>query len=208
MSLRHAAQDLRRQFRLVRRHLRYGRASFGGQGSPAKSAALQELFRGVNGWLRSSGVEYTLAFGTLLGWHREHRLLPHDVDIDFAAPVAEYGRLLRNRAALPVGYRLYDTSYRHFGPKLYVSHGVWEADIYFYSESGGMLQSLERCRNPGDVAPFPREYFFPRQPAEFLGEPTHIPADPVALLTTIYGYIGPNAVRDPQTRYFRPRHPA
>jgi len=38
------------------------------------------------------------------------------------------------------------------------------------------------------------------------GEATFVPARPVALLTHHHGYIGPDSVRDPITRYFRPRN--
>ena len=68
------------------------------------------------------------------------------------------------------------------------------------------VRSLERSRNPGDLAPFPREYLHPIQPAVLHGEATFVPARPVALLTHHHGYIGPDSVRDPITRYFRPRN--
>lgn len=173
--------------------------------SAAKTAALEILFRTVNAQLRALGVEYALAYGTLLGWHREGRLLPHDLDVDFGAAVEAFPAIWAARTKLPRGFTMHDTSHHHHGPKLYVSYRGWEADIYFYAEENGRLRSLERSRNPGDVAPFPREYFFPRQPAVFLGEPTFVPAQPVALLTHLYRYLGPDAVRDPVTRYFRPR---
>lgn len=196
---------LQRSSRLVARHLRYGRASLTSRASPARTAALTALFRGVNAHLRARGVEYALAYGTLLGWHRERRLLPHDRDVDFAAPLAAYPAIRDSGAALPPGFALHDTSHRHHGPKLYVSHRGWEADIYFLREEDGWLRSTERSLNPGETTPFPRDFFFPVQPAEFLGEPTFVPAQPVALLTHHYRYLGADAVRDPATRYFRPR---
>lgn len=198
--------DWRRRGRLLRRHLRHGRASFTAIPSATRTAELTELFRGVNRWLRSLGVEHALAYGTLLGWHREQRILPHDRDVDFAAPLAAYPAIRAAGGTLPPGFTLHDTSYRHHGPKLYVAWRGWEADLYFFRErSDDALQSTERSENPGETNPFPREFLFPLQPSTFLGEPVWVPAQPVALLTHHYGYIGPDAVRDPVTRYFRPR---
>jgi len=198
--------DWRRNGRLLRRHLRYGRTSFSAHPSAARTAALTVLFHVVNGWLRDSGAEYALAYGTLLGWHREGGLLAHDRDVDFAAPLAMYARLRDAGARLPAGFILRDTSHRHHGPKLYVDHDGWDADIYFFRDvDGGRLQSTERSGNPGETTPFPRDWLFPLQRAEFLGEPTCVPAQPVALLTHHYQYLGTDAVRDPVTRYFRPR---
>ncbi len=206
MSLPHAIQDLRRNARLLLRHVRYGPASFRRQPSAVRTAALATLFRGVNAHLSALGTPYALAYGTLLGWYREQALIPHDYDIDFAAPVTTYPTLLASASRLPRGFELHDTSHRHRGPKLYVNHGGWEADIYFYTEEGDQLRSTEQSRNPGDMLPFPRAYFFPVQPVSFLGVQTFVPAQPEAVLRHVYRYLGPDAERDPLTRYFRERN--
>lgn len=197
--------DLIRPARLLVRHVRYGRASFGSVASARKTAGLTKLYRGVNAYLRELGVEYVLAFGTLLGWQREQRLLPHDRDVDFSAPVEAYPIIRDARDRLPRGFTLHDTSHRHGGPKLYVSCGGWEADIYFYTDKAGQMRPFIVGGNPGDTAPFPHDYFYPRQSATFLGEATFVPAQPVAILESHYGYIGANAERDPATGYYRPR---
>jgi hypothetical protein len=193
---------------LLARHARHGRASFAGAASAAKADELGTLFRTVNAFLRDQGIDYTLAYGTLLGWHREQRILPHDCDIDFGTPVENHAALWAARERLPTGFTMHDTSARHRGPKLYIDYRGWDADIYFFAEKDGCLASLERSANPGDTAPFPRAYFFPPQPAEFLGERTFVPAQAEALLRHHYHYLGPDAVRDPVTRYFRPRNGA
>jgi hypothetical protein len=196
--------DARRQLRLAARAARFGRSSWSGTPHPGRTVALQALYHAVNRWLRDLGVDYALAFGTLLGWHREGRILLHDRDVDFGLPVAAYDAVRRAGSRLPPGFTLHDTSHRHRGPKLYVNHGGWEADLYFYVERAGLLHSTEISPNPGDCAPFPRELFFPLQPAHFLGEATFVPAQPRALLEHHYRYLGADAVRDPVTRYFRP----
>lgn len=195
----------RRNLRLLGRHLRHGRASFGDAASPAKARELAALFRTVDAYLRDLGVVYVLTFGTLLGWHRLGRPLPHDVDIDLAVPEADFPRIWAARHRLPAGFRMHDTSHLHPGPKLYVEHRGWEADLYFLREEDGMLRTLLRSENPGDMLPFPKAWFFPPQPAEFLGAPTWVPAQPVAYLEHIYRYLGADAEMDPVTRYYRPR---
>ncbi len=201
----YAWAHFQRQLRLLSRHARHGRASFAGAPSARKAAELGTLFAVVNAFLRDLQIDYALAYGTLLGWHRERRILPHDRDIDFATPVANYRAVWDARSRLPSGFTMHDTSHRHRGPKLYVDYRNWDADIYFFEEKDGHLASLENCINPGDIAPFPRAYFFPVQRAEFLGQNTFVPAQPEALLLHHYGYLGADGERDPVTRYFRPR---
>lgn len=206
LEMAHLAHELRRQLRLLRRHLRHGRASSGSTASEAKRRRLEELFRGVNAWLAACDAEHVIAYGTLLGWHREGRLLPHDRDVDFATLAGNYAKLRAAGARLPAGFSLHDTSHRHHGPKLYVEFEGWEADIYFFAdEPDGRLRSTEKSLNPGETTPFPRDLFLPRRRTMFLGEETWVPAQPEALLVHHYRYLGADAVRDPVTRYFRPR---
>jgi hypothetical protein len=204
-TVAHVWAELQRKCRLAGRHLRYGRASWAGAASPEKEEALRHLFGVVNGHLARLGCEHLIVYGTLLGWHRDGGLLPHDVDVDFGAPVALYPKIRDSAAALPAGFTLHDTSHRHRGPKLYVEHGGWEADIYFFTERDGRLLPDLISNEPGDHVPFPREWFFPRQAATFLGEATFVPAQPVAYLEHLYRYLGPDAEQDPVTRYYRPR---
>jgi len=201
----HSFANFRRQFRLLRRHFRYGPPGWRISNSAARAYALATLFRGVNDHLQTLGGDYWIVYGTLLGWQREGRILPHDYDVDFGAPVARYQEILNSAHRLPEGFTLHDTTHRHNGPKLYIEYHGWEADIYFYREKDGLLQSTERSLNPGETLPFPRDFFYPPQPAHFLGESSWVPARPIAYLEHVYHYIGPDAVRDPSTRYFRPR---
>jgi len=203
--LAQAAARAARQGRLLLRALRHAPAAVSIRARRRREQELVELFVGVNRWLRELGVDYALHYGTLLGWFREGRILAHDRDVDFAAPVAAYPRIRAAAAALPRGFRLRDTSHWHFGPKLCITRRGWEADIYFLTEENGWLRSTERSRNPGDLAPFPRDWFYPLQTAELHGETVRVPAQPQPILETLYRYLGPDAVRDPVTRYFRPR---
>jgi phosphorylcholine metabolism protein LicD len=204
MPLRHHWDYLRRQGRVLVRHVRYADAAWSESGRRARAAALATLFRTVNAWLRESGAEHWICYGTLLGWWREQRILAHDRDVDFAAPVGAYAQLKAAAGRLPPGFTLHDTSHRHGGPKLYINYRGWEADIYFLVEENGRLRTILHSPNPGDTAPFPREWFYPARTVNFCGAPTQVPAQPESYLAHTYGYTGPDAELDPVTRYYRP----
>ena len=204
MSLHHQREYWQRQLRLLARHVRHANAAWSESGRRARTAELVTVFQGVNAWLRATGVDHWICYGTLLGWWREQRILPHDRDVDFAAPAGAYAELKAAADRLPRGFTLHDTSHRHGGPKLYVSHRGWEADIYFLVEEHGQLRTILDSPNPGDTAPFPREWFYPARTVEFLGGPTQVPAELQRYLEHTYGYTGPEAELDPVTRYYRP----
>jgi len=205
MSLRHSCQDISRHLRLLVRHVRYADSAWSESGRRARANALETLFRGVNAWLRETGVDHWIYFGTLLGWWREGRILAHDRDVDFAVPFATYDQVKAAAARLPRGFTLHDTSHRHGGPKLYISYRGWEADLYFLVEQEGRLHPILNSTLPGDTAPFPREWFYPARDAVFLGVVTRVPPEPESYLKNTYGYTGPDAELDPVTRYYRPR---
>ena len=194
-----------RRLRVLAREARHSRVVRGDGRADAVRAGLEAVYRGTNRFLHDLGVRYWLVYGTLLGYHREGRLLEGDRDVDFGAHEHEYARIWRARAMLPAGFRMYDTSRKHHGPKLYVVHRSWEADIYFYRDADGLLQSYEKSRNAGDMAPFPRDFVFPLRAVTFLGEPTTVPCRPEAYLVHTYRYIGRDAVKDPKTGYWSPK---
>lgn len=204
MSLSHSISYVQRQVRVLARHVRYADAAWSESGRRARSEALATLFRTVNTWLRESGAEHWICYGTLLGWWREGRILSHDRDVDFAAPVEAYARLKTAASRLPKGFTMHDTSHRNGGPKLYINYRGWEADLYFLVENDGKLHAILNSPNPGDTAPFPREWFYPARTVDFLGEKTQAPPEAEFYLKHTYGYIGPNAELDPVTRYYRP----
>ncbi len=190
----------RRQFRLLRRHLREG-----WRGAAHRRQRLTTLWREAETWLTATGQPHWLAYGTLLGWFREQNILAHDRDVDVALPLSAYPIICAAADQLPLGIRLRDTTHRHHGPKLYLEARGWELDLYFYREIGSDLHSTERSALPGETKPFPAAWVFPMRPVEFLGLPTWVPHESQHLLEHHYGYLGPDAVRDPHTGYFRPR---
>jgi hypothetical protein len=197
--------DAVRRVRVVAREIRYSRLLRGGGRDAAVRLGLEAVYRETNRVLRGLGVDYWLVQGTLLGHHREGRLLEGDHDVDFGAHEKDHARIWQARTTLPAGFRMYDTSHRHHGPKLYVVHRSWEADIYFYKDDGRSLQSYVNSTDGGDSKPFGREVVYPLRPATFLGEPTYVPHDVEAFLLHIYGYIGRNAVKDANTGYWHPK---
>ena len=193
---------LLRQSRLLVRHLRFCRP-FDAEGRTRKRlAALETLFRETERYLSRLRAEHWLTDGTLLGYHREGGIIPHDRDIDIGAPAREFGRIWEERGQLPPGFKMYDTSRRHRGPKLYVAHRGWEADIYFYEDQGDRLCSFADEPQGGYSKPFPKDYIYPLQRASFLGETTWAPNRVEDYLRHAYGYIGRDAVQDGKTGYW------
>ena len=197
-------QDVRRTGRLLVRHIRFFRPWQ--RENRAKMRVLDTLFKEVNRYLRSLGGDYWLAYGTLLGYYRNRRILAHDSDVDFGAHEKTFDRIWDNRGKLSPGFKMYDTSSRHRGPKLYIAHKGWEADIYFYEDAGSHLRSYEQSRYPGEYRPFPKAYVYPLETTTFLGSETRVPCQTQRLLGHHYGYIGENAVRDKETGYWYPKH--
>lgn len=205
MSVPHSWKYLARQARVLVRHVRYADAAWSESGRQRRAEALVTLFRTVNTWLRETGEEHWICYGTLLGWWRDGRILAHDRDVDFAAPAESYQKIKAAASRLPRGFSLHDTSHRHGGPKLYINYRGWEADIYFLVEQNGQLRAILSSPNPGDTAPFPRAWFYPARDVTFHGADTRIPPEPELYLKHTYGYTGPDAELDPVTRYYRPR---
>ena len=201
----HSAQELRRNVRLLIRHIRFFRPW--DRENRARMELLHELFRVINRYLRDLGVEYWLAYGTLLGYYREGRIIRHDKDIDIGAHEKEYLKIREGRKRLPAGFKMYDTSYKHRGPKLYVTYKGWEADLYFYEDTGAQLRSYEHSNNLGETTPFPKSYVYPLGETTFLGEKTFIPHQPEALLLHHYRCIDKDALQDEATGYWYPKDP-
>lgn len=167
-----------------------------------KLEILSEIFEVTNEYMKNTGAMYWIDFGTLLGYHREGAILPHDVDVDFGAHEEEFDKIWSKRNELPKGFKLYDTSFRHRGPKLYFNYKGFDADVYFYEDKDGKLTSYENSHYPNERTPYPKDLAIPAKPAEFLGQKTFVPARPVEYLEHIYNYLGSNGWRDKNTGYW------
>ncbi|UXX78707.1 LicD family protein [Reichenbachiella carrageenanivorans] len=167
-----------------------------------KLEILEELFRVTNNYMKSTGAMYWIDFGTLLGYHRENTILPHDIDVDFGCHEEEYEKVWSKRKELPNGFKLYDTSFRHRGPKLYFNYKGFDADVYFYEDKGNTLTSYENSHYPSERTPFAKTLALPVKATKFLEQDTFIPAQPKAYLEHIYNYLGSNGRRDNTTGYW------
>lgn len=167
-----------------------------------KLAILTKLFKFTNQYLMQLDTEYWLVDGTLLGYHRVNGILEHDVDIDIGAHESAFQTIWQNRNKLPQGFKMYDTSFKHRGPKLYIAYRGWEADIYFFEDQGEHLQCYATGSKSGEYLPFPKDYIYPLQYTCFLGENTYIPNQVIPYLEYVYGYIGEDAIQDKKTGYW------
>ncbi len=191
-------------FLVFLRRIRYSRWLAGPQHRQQARAELRHFYVGLNAFLQSLEVDYWLAYGTLLGYHRDSDLILGDSDIDFGLLASDYQRILDYRHRLPVGYELVDTSSKHGGPKLYVRAGLFAADLYFYQPEDEVLRVFLNSHYVADRTPVPREMILPTRPAQFLGQPTRIPNCTEELLLWTYRYLGSDGKLDHETGYWQP----
>lgn len=187
---------IRRGVAYVQRYLNAGTSE------SRRGVILWHLFTVVNHRLREAGVPNWVNFGTLLGIHREGRLLPHDIDIDFGCEERHYPAVIAALSDLPSDMRLIDTSDRHHGPKLYVDHKGFDADVYFYRPVECALQPLEKTRWPNYTRSIPLDLVLPTRERDVNGLRVSVPADVEGYLKHIYGSLAPDAVRNPQTGFW------
>jgi len=167
-----------------------------------KIEILKKFYEISNTFLHELGVDYWLAYGTLLGYYREKGILKHDIDLDYGAPESSFDKIWNNKHLLPRELRLYNTSFKHRGPKLFFSYKGFDADIYFYEEKGDRLEPFLISSIPADMQALPVDFIYPLQPVDFLGLNTFVPAQSEKYLEHCYGYIGTNAIFDKQTGYW------
>lgn len=171
-----------------------------------KLQILDEIFRITNEYMQNTGATYWIDFGTLLGYHREGSILGHDIDVDFGAHESEFKKIWSQRNTLPRGFKLYDTSYKHRGPKLYFNYKGFDADIYFYEEKNGTLCSYESSHFESERTPYNKGLAFPVKETTFLGIKTFEPAQTKKYLEHIYNYLGSDGYRDSKTGYWHKKN--
>lgn len=167
-----------------------------------KVIVLEELYQYSVDFLNQVGEEYWLDFGTLLGFHREGGIIPHDIDADFGMHEKSYERVIANKHLLSPKVKFYDTSHRHRGPKFYFNYKGFDVDIYFYEDLGNAVRNYENTSWPNERREISKELVYPLQPIKFLGKASMIPAKPKAYLEYIYGYLGTDSKRDQETGFW------
>jgi len=157
----------------------------------------------MNQILSDSKLDYWIDFGTLLGFHREKGIILNDIDIDFGMMESTYQQVVLLKDKLPANIQFFDTSSKHNGPKVYFSYKGVDADIYFYEDLGDSIRSYEKSKYPNEISKIPKSLVFPLTQARHLDKEVQIPANPKGYLKHVYGYIGSDAIRDPDTGYWK-----
>ena len=195
--------NLTRLWQYIQRIINIYCASIPGNYQKKKLSVLQEAFEETNSFLKKLEIDYWIDFGTLLGYYREKSILAHDIDVDFGVPEEYYEKIWNSRHMLSKGFIMYDTSYKHRGPKLFISFKGFDIDLYFYEDTGDKLASYEVTKYPSEMKPFDKNLAFPLRQVEFLDSSTYIPNAPKEYLEHYYGYIGANGIRDLSSGYWK-----
>ena len=194
--------NLTRLWQYIQRIIYVYFTSLPGKYQEKKLLHLRFLYETVNDFLKNQEIHYWLDFGTLLGYYRSKDILAHDIDVDFGIHENFYKKVWNAKNQLPPQFTMYDTSFKHRGPKLYISHKGFDVDLYFYEDSGNKLASYEISKYPCEMKPIEKDVVLPIREVNFLGKPTFVPHQPRAYLEHYYGYIGKNGIRDEKTGYW------
>lgn len=173
-----------------------------GQAQRRKMKVLEEFFQLSVDFLNQTGEEYWMDFGTLLGYHREGRIIPHDIDVDFGLHEKSYKSILNKKHLLNPKIKFYDSSHRHRGPKLYFNYKGFDVDVYFYEDLGEGLRSYENTKWPNERQSIPKQFVYTLKEIVFLNKKCKIPAQSQKYLEYIYGYLGTDSVRNQETGFW------
>ncbi len=196
---------MRRTYQYIQRWANIYLTTIPGHYRQRKIEILQNLFNIVNIFLRESGEDYWLDFGTLLGYHRAEGIIPHDIDIDFGMHEKSYLKIIALKDKIQGEMKFFDTSKNHRGPKVYFSYKGFDADIYFYEDLGDSIRSYERSSYENETSEIPKKLVFPLSEAIHLSQQTFIPSNTKVYLENLYGYIGKDAIRDKETGFWKKR---
>lgn len=156
---------------------------------------MQQLWQTFAAWAASLGVQPILAYGTLLGYLRHNKtFIPWDDDMDVFVNDADEAKMLSS-AALASAAENYGLHVRHTKNRLCkVYFAADEArwfpfvDVFFIgqakNEPVGTLRHTRSTLDPKNR--FQAAHMYPAQPAVFEGAPCFIPADPVAVIASLY----------------------
>lgn len=167
-----------------------------------KKKLLWELFDGIHAYLTKHDITHWLVFGTLLGYFRENEIIEHDLDIDFGCNESEYTKLLSCIKKDPPPFAFRDTSWRHYGPKVYFTHKGYDLDLYFFKRDEQLIHSYEKTEWANYTLPIPEKYVFPLQPVVFNGRTCMAPKQIENYLKFVYGSIEKEAKRNPITGFW------
>ena len=168
----------------------------------SKKEILWDLFTETNHFLSNLNIDYWANFGTLLGFHREQDIMPHDTDIDFGCDDQFFEQIWNNKKNLSSGFKMFDSTSRHLGPKLYVSYKGFDADIYFYKNERDNLHTYEKTDWENYTRPIPTKLVYPLQEINVKRVKTMVPKNTKEYLEFIYGSLSADAQRNPKTGFW------
>lgn len=168
----------------------------------SKKEILWELFVEVNKFLADLNIEYWTNYGTLLGFYRDQDLIEHDIDIDFGCDDQLNELIWSNKNKLSAGFKLYDSSSRHLGPKFYISYKGFDADIYFYKNEEDYLHTYEKTDWENYSRPIPTKLVYPLQELNVRNIKTLVPRSTEEYLKFIYGNLEAHAKRNRNTGFW------
>jgi len=170
--------------------------------------------------LKKLGYEYFIEGGTLMGAYRNHRMLEHDDDFDYGiicpdeSRKKEFLEKLHQEISreLPEGIKArivmsYSNKIEVYKPEqgkydfLDTDYHNATVDLTLFAEYDDTYYLLHsKCAH----LRFPKETLLPLSEIEYEGCLYPSPFDPKGFLEAYYGYIGPNAIFDKETGYYKP----
>jgi len=145
---------------------------------------------------RLAGIEYSIFFGTLLGFQREANIIEHDDDIDIYVNSLHREEILDifSGSELVIKPELPRNSSPCFlqGVRIFEQTRTF-VDFYFYEENKEHDYIIERWNfsgrwnNPNNTMHVPKDYFYPIQAANMQGIDLKVPAAPNELCAFLYG---------------------
>lgn len=152
--------------------------------------AFQRLLAGVGGALDRENIKWTIAFGTLLGWHREHDFIAHDDDVDLICFVEDSDAIIR---ALVEHTTFLITDRAKSNGRIMATdeESQIQLDIFLFERVGDNYRQhtyLGRKIWPGHGNHFfNQRIFFPLQRSHLKGISVLAPNDPETFLEMRYG---------------------
>jgi len=112
---------------------------------------------------------------------------------------SSYEALRAQKDHMPKGLKFYDTSHKHFGPKIFFSYKGYDFDVFFYEDEGDTVRTFVEANHPNERQHIPKKLIWPLKEGIFLDERITTPGDTKGYLELMYGYLGTGGSRDPET---------
>lgn len=169
------------------------------------SQILQELLP----FLNENGVQYWLESGTLLGAHRDGKIIPWDDDADIGMTFDSFNKLKSLKSELPQNLR-YVSLERLKGPlkaKIECTKSGLACDIFVFQEKDETLYTkkyIGLCHGcKGRVFDFPKNSVFPLQPCTIEGTAAYCPFDTISYLKYQYNDLSPDHFWDDECQCWK-----